>query len=230
MEGNALCRAIGVALLATVLVAPSSGVRGSDLCGVNQYHRKSMCISMLNARTSSRALYRFTRDRAVLLPLGMFGLADPANVIKLSEFQPEINKYNAELNRLYEALTRYTTSWVYLAWEQSNVTFKNFVESLRRKLLDARNTVDDLDDSLSRLMDSQPTSAPGVSTETIAASATTASIKTTSTTSPESTDSIQQKANFLTKKLKKLLRLWRNRCNSCGDSRRRRSVFVSRVD
>ena len=142
--------------------------------------------------------------------------------IQLSEFQSEINKYNAELNRLYEALTRYTTSWVYLAWEQSNVTFKNFVESLRRKLLDARNTVDDLDDSLSRLMDSQPTSVPGVST--------TASTTTTSTTSPESIDSIQQKANFLTKKLKKLLRLWRNRCNSCGGSRRRRSVFVSRVD
>ncbi|KAK3779544.1 hypothetical protein RRG08_045290 [Elysia crispata] len=222
MGGGNTFKVIGLAVLAVLLVAPPSGVRGSDLCDQAQAQRSSMCGSLLNALTSSRALYRFTRDRAVVIPVWMYQFVDPENVIQLSEFQSEINKYNAELNRLYEALTRYTTSWVYLAWEQSNVTFKNFVESLRRKLLDARNTVDDLDDSLSRLMDSQPTSVPGVST--------TASTTTTSTTSPESIDSIQQKANFLTKKLKKLLRLWRNRCNSCGDSRRRRSVFVSRVD
>ncbi|RUS71931.1 hypothetical protein EGW08_020306 [Elysia chlorotica] len=260
MKQDNIFNAIAIAVSAAMLVASPSGVRGGELCEQDPYQRKSMCGSVLNALSEASTLYTFTRDRAVFLPIWMYDFVDPVNVLQkpqtvinhpnhleklsmvhkmtdVSEFQSEISKYNAELDRLFQALERYTTTWVYLAWEQSNLKFKSLVETLRQRLRAARNTVDDLEDSLVTMLHSQPAAATSASKpeakNTVSASKTaptTAATTSTSTTAaPESVDSIQQKASFVSKKLRNLLRLWASRCSSCGDSRRRRSVFVSRM-
>ncbi|GFO10074.1 hypothetical protein PoB_003657900 [Plakobranchus ocellatus] len=178
--------------------------------------RDATCTSVLTSLMSARELYRFVRSSNIAMDETMFGISDPKSVADLAGFHGELIKYRTELDKLYESLN---ASYGDLTNGEVSQTFVDAVWTLQDKIGYVYGDVNNLIISLQLLRDLTPqlidlTTAAEPTHEDFSTASTTAAATASTTAELKHLSIIRSEAKYVSGNLKKLLRLWRNRCNA----------------
>ncbi|GFO04929.1 hypothetical protein PoB_003143400 [Plakobranchus ocellatus] len=181
-----------------------------------RFRRGSTCTSVLTSLMSARRLYRYVRTSNIAMDETMFGISDPKSVTDLAGLQKELIKYRTELDKLYESLT---ASYGDLTNGEVSQTFADAVWTLQDKIGYVYGDVHNLIISLQLLRGLTPqpidlTTAAGQTHEDFSTATTTATATASTTAELKHLSIIRSEAKYVSGNLKKLLRLWRNRCNA----------------